>query len=363
MRIIRNVCAQMTHRCLYFLGCFLLASLACADTYDDWQRMRDIPRRGYVAYQAKTRLKIDGKLDDASWQAVPWSEPFLDIEGSVKPRPRFETRMKMLWDRKYFYFAAFLPDPHIWGTLTKHDSVIFHDNDFEVFIDPDGDTHAYYEFEMNALNTGWDLFLDKPYKDGGKADNGWEIPGLKTAVHIEGTLNDPSDMDQYWSVEIAIPWNALRKHARRSVPPKHGDQWRVNFSRVEWKHQIVEGRYQKIPNIREDNWVWSAQGIIDMHRPEKWGLVQFSKGCPGTTELLADPSIPARDVLMTIYHKQKAHFQKSKQWWTSLDELDLPAATAAGVVIESRPGGFHAKLKLQDGRTVHVTEDSRLWIE
>ena len=65
----------------------------------------------------------------------------------------------MVWDDKYLYFAAEIEEPHVWGTLTQHDSVIFRDNDFEVFIDPNGDTHEYYEFEMNALNTGWDLFL------------------------------------------------------------------------------------------------------------------------------------------------------------------------------------------------------------
>ena len=65
-----------------------------------------------------------------------------------------------------------MEEPHVWGTLTKHDSVIFHDNDFEVFIDPNGDTLEYYEFEINALNTGWDLFLDKPYRQGGRARGG-----------------------------------------------------------------------------------------------------------------------------------------------------------------------------------------------
>jgi hypothetical protein len=97
----------------------------------------------------------------------------------------------------------------ILATLRDHDSVIFHDNDFEVFLDPDGDGLRYFEFEMNAFNTGWDLFLPKPYKDGGKADNSWEIPGLKTAVHVEGTLNHPGDKDKAWTVELAFPWTGF----------------------------------------------------------------------------------------------------------------------------------------------------------
>ena len=72
----------------------------------------------------------------------------------------------MLWDDTYLYVGALLEEPHVWATLTQHDSVIFHDNDFEVFIDPDGDNHEYCEIEINALNTEWDLFLNKPYRDG-----------------------------------------------------------------------------------------------------------------------------------------------------------------------------------------------------
>ncbi len=220
-------------------------------------------------------LTIDGRLDDAAWKTVPWTADFVDIEGDAKPRPRFRTRVKMTWDDEYLYVAADMEEPHVWATLTAHDSVIFHDNDFEVFIDPNGDTLEYYEFEINALNTGWDLFLDKPYRFGGKARNEWEIPGLRTAVHIRGTLNDPRDADEGWSVELAFPWKALAPFARRPAPPQPGDEWRINFSRVEWQHRIVNGRYEKVPGTKEDNWVWSPQGVINMHVPDKWGRLRF----------------------------------------------------------------------------------------
>src|SRR5882724_2997257 len=146
---------------------------------------------GYVCPRAIAPPKIDGRLDDPAWRTAPWTDFFLDIEGAAKPKPRFRTRAKMLWDDQYFYIAAELEEPRPWATLTAHDSVIFRDHDFEVFLDPDSDSHNYFEFEINALNTSWDLFLPKPYKDGGSADNSWDIPGLKTAVHISGRLNDP----------------------------------------------------------------------------------------------------------------------------------------------------------------------------
>src|SRR5579883_1689247 len=283
-----------------------------------------IPPKGYVCSRASGPIAIDGRLDDAAWQAAPWTDAFVDIEGDVRPRPRFRTRAKMLWDDTYFYVAARLDEPHVWGTLTKHDSVIFHDNDFEIFIDPDGDNHEYYEIEINALNTEWDLFLKKPYRDGGPALNEWEIPGLKTAVHIEGTLNNPADVDSFWSVEFAIPWKVLAEFAHRPAPPRDGDQWRVNFSRVEWRHEVVDGRYRKVPRTREDNWVWSPQGAIDMHRPERWGYVQFSTAPAGQAIYRPDPAGPVRDRLMQVYQAQRAFHDRNKRWAEKLEDLQLP---------------------------------------
>jgi hypothetical protein len=129
--------------------------------------------------------------------------------------------------------------------------------------------------EINALNTGWDLFLPKPYREGGSADNSWEIPGLRTAVHMNGTINDPRDRDRGWSVEIAFPWAAFASRPPVKTPAT-GDQWRVNFSRVEWRTSITGGKYVKVPNLPEDNWVWSPQGLINMHVPDRWGYVEFA---------------------------------------------------------------------------------------
>ncbi len=231
----------------------------------------------YICRRASGTIKIDGKLDEPAWRKAAATDAFVDIEGDLKPLPRFVTRAKMLWDDQYFYIAAEMEEPHVWGTLTQRDSVIFHDNDFEVFIDPNGDRDEYYEFEINALNTGWDLFLPKPYRDGGTAQNSWDIVGLKTAIHINGTLNNPKDKDRGWSVELALPWKTLSEYAHKAAPPKDGDEWRVNFSRVEWQHEIVGGKYRKVPNTKEDNWVWSPQSVVDMHRPEMWGIVRFVK--------------------------------------------------------------------------------------
>jgi predicted metalloprotease with PDZ domain len=323
--------------------------------------------KGYVCERATTPISVDGRLDDDAWKVAAWTDVFVDIEGAIRARPRFATRAKMLWDDEFLYIGALLEEPHVWGTLTAHDSVIFEDNDFEIFIDPDGDNHDYYEIEINALNTVWDLMLKKPYRDGGPAINEWEIAGLKTAVHVDGTLNNPRDSDRSWSVELAIPWKALGEFAHRSTPPKAGDQWRINFSRVEWRHDTAGGKYQKVLKSSEDNWVWSPQGAVDMHRPERWGYVQFSTAAPGRTAYRPDRAGVARDRLMQIYHAEQAFFEKNHRWTGSLADLklaDLPALSEHAARLRLTPAGFEAAISVSGPgmptETWTVQEDSHL---
>lgn len=342
-----------------------------------------IPRH-YICFRATTPIEIDGRLDEPAWNNAPWTDDFVDIEGDAKPKPPLYTRAKMLWDDDYLYIGAQIEEPHVWATLTEHDSVIYHDNDFEVFIDPDGDNHNYYEIEVNAYGAEWDLLLIKPYRDGGPPLNSWEIPGLKLATHVDGVINDPAAQCRGWSVELAIPWNVLAEYANRPTPPHEGDQWRINFSRVEWDVNVVNGQYQKVPNVPEHNWVWTPQGAIDMHRPEHWGFLQFTTKPAGAEHFRLDPTFPIRDWLMRAYYAQKDYHDRTGAWATTLDALSLPPVprtTVAGAespwadvpsvdivgapLLKQVPPGYEIEVDCRVGRgpivRLHVRDDSRLW--
>ena len=226
----------------------------------------------YTCHRAKKPFELDGNINKPFWEDAPYTDEFLDIEGSHMPLPRFVTRAKMLWDDENLYVAAVLDGDEIWGHQTERDSVIFLDNDFEIFVDPDSDTYHYYEFEMNVLNTVWDLFLSEPYRDGGSGLNGYDMHGLRTAVHVDGSINDPSAENKCWSVEVVIPFAALYEYQKERRAPKNGEFYRMNFSRVQWKVDIKDNTYVKRTNeagnvLPEDNWVWAPTGVINIHYP------------------------------------------------------------------------------------------------
>jgi hypothetical protein len=233
----------------------------------------------YKARMAKRPIKVDGKLNEHDWKQAVLISDFEDIEGASKPKPSFSTTVKMMWDSQYLYIGAVLEEPHLWGTLKKHDDIIYRDHDFEVFIDPMGDGEQYFEIEINVLGTIMDLFMNKPYKKGGTFDMEWNTTGIQSKVIANGTINNNSDIDSSWTVEMAIPFTAISRN-NRIASPSTTNPSRINFSRVQWTLEPDGKTYRKKLNenkrtISEHNWVWNPTGVIDMHVPVKWGYLYF----------------------------------------------------------------------------------------
>ena len=329
----------------------------------------------YVCYQSGSSLNIDGKASEDCWGKAAWTDDFRDIVGDQQQIPRFRTRAKMLWDHKYFYVFAEIYEPHIWANLRQRDTTIFLNNDFEVFIDPDGDTHEYFEFEMNALNTQWDLKLTRPYRDGGVPVTSWNFDKMISAVTIDGTINNPSDTDRLWTVEIAFPVKSMLDSTTAKTL-KNGDQWRVNFSRVEWQTLIENGRYARVRNkatgkpLPEDNWVWSPQGSVNMHIPDKWGIVQFSDvvSGKGTTPFKTDPEDAVKDELRILYYAQQKYHSNHKKYAGNLSEIVGAVQNVPNYKFNPEfkitPHGYEITAKLnKSARIWLINELGRVWPE
>lgn len=326
----------------------------------------------YICYKAPAPIRIDGKLSPEEWDAIPWTSDFTDIEGEKRPNPSLQTRAKMTYDDQGMYFAALLKEPHVWGTITEHDAVIYQDNDFEIFLDPSGDTHNYLEYEVNALGTVWDLFLTRPYRDNPQVLNNWEFAGMKSAVYVDGTLNNPADTDKSWSVEVFIPWSTVYQVMRGKEKPVAGEQLRVNFSRVQWTTEIQDGKYVKVPirgedKIREYNWVWAPTGVINIHMPEYWGFVQISDKVAGTgeTPFVKNPDDEIKWLLRNLYYRQNEYAATFGEYAPTLAALKPEELGKTELVkqikLYSTPSMYEITVPGTDGNVWHIRQDGLVW--
>ena len=257
-------------------------------------REEDIPH--YVANKISGKVTVDGKLDEAFWKNAPQSDSFRDMISGADTY--LNTHAAVLWDDQNLYVGYWVEEPDITATLTRRDAPIYKDNDVELFI---AGQDGYYEFEINSFGTIYEVLFfwmdnyeKKGYHNrpefkrnakGVKPFNGvgykhprggrigfwnWDMPGLRSAVHIDGTINNNKDRDKGWTVEIAIPWASLKILAEgdgRALPPVKGDTWRMDFSRFNVKKGSAND---------SGGWAWSPHGVWDSHVPECFTYIEFS---------------------------------------------------------------------------------------
>ncbi|WP_372949530.1 carbohydrate-binding family 9-like protein [Mariniphaga sp.] len=336
--------------------------------FEGWEHLFQ-PKKNYVVYKTPEKIAIDGKANEISWERAQWTDLFVDIEGENKELPTWSTKIKMLWDDKNLYILAELTEPHIWAYYTKHDQIVYHENDFEIFIDPNRNIHEYFEFEINAQNTLFDLFMTKPYRNGGIPLISWNANGFRSAVHLNGTLNQPNDTDKSWTIEMAIPFHDLRLGVH-TQKPENGTYWSINFSRVQWQTDVIDGKYVRKKDettgriLPENNWVWSPAGVINMHFPERWGILQFSTFNAGekVAEFILPPEEKYLDYLWLLYYKQSQFRGENKTFAKTLEELDFPANSEKDVVIEMQAtrNQFFAELKTDEGLKLTINHEGRI---
>ena len=314
-----------------------------------YERFLTTPR-SYVAHKLTGPIKIDGVLDEKDWENASWTAPFEDISGKGFATPKYKTTAKILWDDDYVYIGAELEEPDIQAHLTQRDTIIYYDNDFEIFIDPEGDGKDYFEIELNARNVVFDLMLDRPYRVGGEFFTQWNCPGMKSAVHLKGTLNFSKDQDRGWTVEVAIPRQAVSMSFDN--PLKAGKCWRIDFSRVEW---LKKGG-------PEENWVWSATGAINMHMPERWGYV-YCSDVPHETNFSYPVDQGIYKLMWAMYYAQADQLAKKGSYDLTVSDFHLSAddlallPQGAQLSMDASPSIYNIKVEVP-ARKVRYLLDS-----
>lgn len=267
--------------------------------------------RQYVIYRRSGPIVVDGHITEKAWQDAAWTEPFEDAQSPYCPLPWKMTRAKITYDDDAIYFAAQLQEENVWGHITKRDTISYWDNDFEIFIDPTADAVNYFEYEMTPLNQMFDMWHEGDNHRNALADGTYNAPNMRHAVQVQGTLNYHHDIDDGWTVEVMIPYADMTGwNPQMTVPPRRGDLWRLNFSRVQFMHVYTQLFPYLLPYSPVEDWVWAATLNGDLHIPEMWAKGVFSNLTAGTVlddelesafPLLDPPPAPAaRDTSMVF---------------------------------------------------------------
>lgn len=260
----------------------------------------------YTAKEIYKPISIDGNINKEVWKNAQWSKRFVDMVTGESGM--YNTQTSLLWNSTHLYIAFAIEEPFVEAKLTERDSLVFLENDIEVFIDG-GD--CYYELQINALNTVYEVFFiwkdaytkgsrfetpqfdvhhPQSYTFGGNHDRSaetfwkgdhprgirwafthFDMPGIQTAVQVDGTLNDNTDIDKGWSVEIAIPWSSLELLANgRTLPPSQGDIWNIFLGRFQ---KLMHSGIETTPHPAM---ALNSQDMYDTHLPEKWSKIVFT---------------------------------------------------------------------------------------
>lgn len=231
-----------------------------------------------ISVYTDQRILLDGHALEPAWKTAPPASPMLDpITGAAFPGQ--PTSIQSLWNDDGLFFYLKMTDAHIWATHRHRDSALWEEENIELFLDPGRDGRDYLEVQVSPANVVFDaLFPTAENRDLDSA-KAHTIQGLKTAAHVQGTLNREGDNDAFWSVELFVPFAAMPGFARRddgSYTPTG-----VNLY-----------RYDRPLDAPAEVSAWAPVGRGSFHQPARFGELRLITS-PAPDGGAADSGAPA----------------------------------------------------------------------
>lgn len=246
--------------CLILAGCGRTGSPPAAPPPSPPAATVPPPAAPYACRFTDEPPAIDGAVDDTAWRNAVAIDGFsMPWQGTGKPALK-ATRARLLWDRENLYLAADLDDADLYADVTEHDGQTWDNDVVELFLKPSRDKPAYYEFQVTPRNTLFDCFI--PRRGHVRRFRTMHDFGIESAVRLRGTLDQWTDTDQDWSVEMRIPWTAFMPTGGR---PEPGDEWRFAVCRYDYD----VGREQ--PELSTS----APLSRLDFHQHENYAPLTF----------------------------------------------------------------------------------------
>lgn len=241
----------MTPKYLFVLGTLLLL-VQCAEN-----KPTDTIEATFTAVPPV----IDGIESDPVWQQITPVTLKDNRSENETQKSALQTEVKACYDEKTLYFFFLCDDPDIWTSFTQRDEHLWENEAVELFIDVDDEPETYVEIEVSPANVLFDSYIVDTLNIDVPKTALFNLKGIKTAVAVSGTLNQRDDVDDYWTVEIAIPFADLANENVQQVTT--ATEIRINFYRLDENQGMERMSY-----------AWSPTGGR-FHKPSYFGKLTF----------------------------------------------------------------------------------------
>ena len=237
----------------------LVGAGGCATSLEEKEKGPATVRKAECR-RVQGHIKVNGILDEIVWDRA---QPLKDFAIFwQKRKPTTTTTAKLLWDDRHLYFAAEMEDHDLFALTRERNGMTWEDDVFELFFKPSPKKKAYYEFQVNPLNTQLELYFPSRGAGGYRRFAPLTKLGMESAVRLRGTLNKYDDRDKGWTVEGRIPWKAFEPTGGR---PAVGDKWKFALCRYDYSV------YLERPELS----CTAPLAVPDFHRYEDYGELVF----------------------------------------------------------------------------------------
>jgi len=258
---IRNIqrTKSKLHIILLAICTLTAASVFAAESTPDPKTLP--PPKRVVIPKLHATIKIDGELNESVWTKAASLQPFYENESSRKEREH--TELRLWYDDTALYLGWICRDIDIQATFTNRDSKFWEEEVVEMFITPKA-LDKYFELQWNPLGGVFDAIITNAMDAKGvskafEGDWSFTAKGMKSAVKLKGTPNNSDDKDEFWQVEVMVPFADLGQSA-----PKAGDVWRGNFY-----------RFNRTKGFPVEQLSWSPTLLPGFHQPNRFGFLEF----------------------------------------------------------------------------------------
>ncbi|MBI3413799.1 MAG: carbohydrate-binding family 9-like protein [Verrucomicrobia bacterium] len=251
-------------RCYALAALILITHLFQASAAQPVRTLKTMPppKRVHVP-KFNAVVTIDGELNEPVWKKAAVLKPFFKNDGSG--RERENTEVRVWYDDTVLYLGWTCQDADIQATFTARDSKFWEEEVAEFFITPH-DLGRYFELQWNPLGGVFDAIIENQLDARGvsksfQGDWSFTAKGMKSAVKVKGTVGNSEDKDEFWQVEVMIPFADLGQRT-----PKPRDVWRANFY-----------RFNRQKNLPAELLSWSPTLFPGFHEPSRFGYLEFGK--------------------------------------------------------------------------------------